>query len=204
MNKKYYLKGEAKFGQHKVVYCNVCLVVESDIAENDLYAEVRQYSNIFKVTGQFSYECSPTDSHPCEANTVGELTLIDNEDSSITTKFNILIVGKNTSMEIVPKKIRKYFWNFYVIGKPVWDKLEISPNQGYQMNKVFTCLNFRGYYEVPVASIIVASTIQEARKMLIERLKESKIPLEEEHFYELQEIDLSQKSVDLLVDGSLF
>ena len=91
-----------------------------------------------------------------------------------------------------------------MIGKPVWDKLEISPNQGYQMNKVFTCLNFRGYYEVPVASIIVASTIQEARKMLIERLKESKIPLEEEHFYELQEIDLSQKSVDLLVDGSLF
>ena len=72
------------------------------------------------------------------------------------------------------------------------------------MNRIFTCTNFRGYWNSAVASVIVAATVQEARKILIEKCKELKIPLEDENFYEFQEINLECKSATILADGGCF
>lgn len=181
------ISGEAKFGQHKILHCRVQLRIQEDIG-------------CVKATGELSYECFPTDDHPLSLNAVGELTLVDSKDSSLSTKCNILIVEKSNSVDIIPKKIRRYFWQFYIVGKPVWDKLQVFENK--IMNRVFTCTNFRGHYSAPVASVIVAPTIQDARQILIEKMKECKIPLED--YYELKEIDLYTQSVDVLIDGSLF
>lgn len=201
----YILSGFLKIGQHKTINCDVQLQIES--MKDDIWST--KIDNVeSRAIGTLSFETSPIE-NPYEfavkKNAVGELTLTD-PNLEDKTKLNILIVEKKSEAWIVPKKIKRYFWNFFVIGKPVWDNLKIFPDNymAENMNRIFYCTNFRGKWESEVAAVIVAQTLQEAKILLIERLKEFKIHPEDEQYYDLKEIDLNSKSATILISGDMF
>jgi hypothetical protein len=199
------LSGFLNIGKHKAIACDVQIQIES--LKDDIWS-----TNIDKTEsraiGTLSFETSPIENpydFPVKNNVVGELTLREPvlEDQ---TKLNILIVDKKSEIWTVPKKIKRYFWNFFVIGKPVWDNLKIFPDNYMKenMNRVFYCTNFRNKWESEVAAVIVAQSLQEAKILLIERLKEFKIHPEDEKFYDLKEIDINSKSAIILISGDMF
>jgi hypothetical protein len=200
------LSGDLKFGQYKGISCNVQLQV--DIHEDDEWAEPdpnynpANYTDGVRVVGEFSFDTSPigwNDKHPIKPNAVGELLVRDGEDSS---KLNILITNKSGEADIIPKKLKRYFWQFFVIGKPSWDKLNIFPEKyrGVKnMNRVYVCTNFRGYWPVGVASVIVATDMRDARRLLNQKLQEVGISVEVE--FDLTEIDLQDKVAVILNNG---
>lgn len=200
------LSGDLKFGQYKGISCSVQLQV--DIHEDDEWAEPdpnynpANYTDGVRVVGEFSFDTSPlgwSDKHPIKPNAVGELLVRDGEDSS---KLNILVTEKSGEADIIPKKVKRYFWQFFVIGKPSWDKLKIFP-ENYRgvknMNRVYACTNFRGYWPVGVASVIVATDMRDARRLLNQKLQEVGISVEVE--FDLTEIDLQDKGAVILNNG---
>ena len=201
------LKGDLKFGQYKTISCNVQL--EVDTHEDDEWAEPdpkynpANYIDGVRVTGEFSFDTSPLDSrekHPIKNNAIGELILRDGDES---TKLNILVVERTASVDIVPKKIKRYFWLFFVVGKPIWDKLGIFPTnwKGVNMNKIYACTDFRGYWPVSVASVIVAADKREAKSLLDQKLREAGIHVEDCE-YTLTEISIDKKGAVILNDGN--
>lgn len=200
------LSGDLKFGQHKGIFCAVQLQIdiheEDDWAESDPNYNPANYIDGVRVVGEFSFDTSPivwADKHPVKPNAIGELIVRDGEDSS---KLNILITEKSGESDVVPKKIKRYFWQFFVIGKPSWDKLKIFPEK-YRginnMNRVYACTNFRGHWPVGVASVVVAIDKREARRLLTQKLQEAGISVEDK--LDLSEIDLQNKGAVILNDG---
>jgi hypothetical protein len=202
------LKGDLKFGQHKCISCNVEL--EVDTHEDDEWAEPDpnynpdNYIDGVRVTGEFSFDAGPIDAwrdkHPIKPNAIGELMLRDGDESS---KLNILVVERTAVVDIVPKKIKRYFWLFFVVGKPIWDSLGIFPEnyRGVKMNRVFACTDFRGYWPVGVASVIVAADKREAKTLLDQKLREAGIPIEGDGDYTLTEISTDKKGATILNNG---
>jgi hypothetical protein len=199
------LPGDLKIGQHKSISCVAQLKIDihydDDWAEPDPNYDPSKYIDGVCIAGKFGFDTSPIgwmDKHPVKPNVVGELTLRDGKENS---KFNILITEKSEESYVVPKKIKRYFWQFFAIGKPIWDELDIFPKdyQGLNMNRLFACTNFRGYWPVSVASVVVASDKQEAKTLLLQKLKEQNIIVEVD--LELTEISLKEKSAVLLNDG---
>lgn len=68
------------------------------------------------------------------------------------------------------------------------------------MMKVFTTTNFKGYYPVGTAAVIVAETEEEADRLLIESL--SKMHLIQDEPPELKEVDTSVPHASVLLDGN--
>ena len=142
MKQHLFFDGELKFGQYKTIFCKVELEIitieDDDWAEPDPDYDPKQYIDGVRVTGEFSFDTSPIfeDKHPVVPNAMGELILKDGED---TTKMNILVVERNSVVQIKPKHINRYFWLFFAIGKPVWDKLRLYPEnyRGINMNKIY-------------------------------------------------------------------
>jgi len=200
------LLGDLKIGQYKAIYCDVQLQI--DIHEDDDWAEPdpnynpANYVDGVRVLGEFYFDTSPigwSDKHPVKSNAVGELTV---RDGTETSKLTILITDKSGETDIIPKQLKRYFWQFFVIGKPNWDKLKIFP-ENYRginnMNRLYACTNFRGYWPVGVASVIVAADKHEARRLLNQKLQEAGIPVEGE--LDLTEIDLKNKGAVILNNG---
>ena len=204
-----FLNGELKFGQYKTIFCKVQLeiatVEDDDWAEPDPNYDPNQYLDGVRVTGEFSFDTSPIfeEKHPVVPNALGELILKDGDE---TTKLNILVIKKNSSVDIKPKHIKRYFWLFYAVGKPIWDKLQIYPEnyRGVNMNKIYSCTDFRGYWPVGVSSIIVASDKREAKMLLDQKLRAEGIPIEGDGMYTLEEINMTQKGSLLLNKGEHF
>lgn len=198
-------KGHLKLGQYKIIDCEVFLVI-SEIKE-DKWLEKSEEINFdefvdgLKITGCLYFDTSPIfdNDHPVQRRTIGELSLIDYDENS--SLFNIYLIECSKKENIIDSHLKRYFWDFLPIGKPVRDKIGIFP-QNYrgkkEMNRVFSCVNFRGnYWDENVASVIVASDKTEARKILEEKLKSLKVPLTGEDFI-LNEIDLDVKFAYIL------
>ena len=201
------LPGELKFGQHKIISCDVQLQI--DIYEDDDWAEPDPdydpdyYHDGVRVTGEFSFDTSPigwSDKHPIKSNAVGELLIRDGKD---TSKVHVLVTEKSGDVDLIPRQLKRYFWQFFAIGKPIWDKLNIYPDnyRGVNMNRIYACTNFRGYWPVGVASVVVAMDKREARRLLDQKLKAAGIPVETNGSYDLTEIDIQSKGVVILNDG---
>ena len=203
------LLGDLKFGQYKAIPCHVEMQIEvhevDEWAEPDPNYDPNRFIDGVRATGEFFFQTSPIlgipNKHPIKSNAIGELTVRHGSD---TSKLNIVITDKSSEVDIVPKKLKRYFWKFFVIGKPLWDNLEIFP-KNYQcvknMNRIFACTDFRGYWPVQVASVVVATDINEAKKILDEKLKEVGIPVEDGFCYKLTEISLRDKGAVILNDG---
>jgi len=201
------LDGELKIGQYKTIYCTVQLKIavieDDDWAKEQVAIDYSQFIDGVRVTGELSFDTSPIewrDKHPVKKSTIGELLLSDGDE---TTKINILLLDKSGEVDILHKQIKRYFWQFFAIGKPAWDKIKIFPDnyRGKTMNRIYSCTDFRGYWPVGVSSVIVASDKKEAKKMLDFSLREAGIPLEGDGDYTLNEIDIQKKSVVILNDG---
>ncbi len=204
--------GELKIDQYKSISCKVDL--EIDQFEHDEWADSNpdynpdNYINDIRVIGEFNFDTSPiawNDKHPVKINANGQLLVYHrSEDGLHTSKFNVLITEKINEVDVVPKKIRRYFWRFFIVGKPIWDHIHVFPDNytGIKMNKVFSCTNFRGYWPTTVSSLVIAKDKQEARIILIKQLEILDIPIEDSNDFVLTEINLNERKAIILNDGS--
>lgn len=200
------LLGDLKFDQHKTIACDVHLKV--DIYEDDDWAEPsidykpENYIDGVRITGEFWFDHSPIydTKHPIKTNAVGKLTV---RDSGEFTTFSILVTEQKDKINILPRQVIRYHWEFFAIGKPSQDQLKIFPEYytGVKMYKLYACTNFRGYWPVQVASVIVANTKQEAKELLEKKLRDSGIPIETDFDYALEEISLRDKGATILNNG---
>lgn len=211
------LSGNLQFGQYKSINCKVDLEIdqheEDEWAKPDLNYNPDNYINGIRVTGEFNFDTSPIDwrtKHPVVLNAIGQLTIHQQiEDAplhlniSSSSKFNILITEKISEIDLVPKKIKRYFWQFFIVGKPVWDNINIFPNDyiGVKMNRIFYCTNFRGYWPASVSSVIVAKDKEDARQILTTQLKLLSIPIEDSDDFILDEINLNKREAIILNNG---
>lgn len=200
------LNGDLKIGQYKTIFCKVQLeiaVVEDDDWADDIPIDYSQFVDGVRVIGELSFDTSPIewrDKHPVKKSVTAELMLNDGDN---TTKINILLIEQSGAVDILPRQIKRYFWQFFAIGKPAWDKIGIFPAnyRGRTMNRVYSCTDFRGYWPVGVSSVIVATDKKEAKRMLNAKLREAGIPMEGDGNYTLTEIDIQAKGVVILNDG---
>lgn len=202
------LDGDLRIGQYKTILCKVqleiAIVEDDDWADDSIPIDYSQFVDGVRVVGELSFDTSPIDwrdNHPVKKSTTGQLTLTDGEE---TSKINILLLEKSGEIDILPRQIKRYFWQFFAVGKPAWDKLKIFPEnyRGRSMNRIYSCTNFRGkYWPVGVASVIVANDKKEAKQLLDAKLKEAGIPIEGDGCYTLTEIDIQSKGVAILNDG---
>lgn len=65
--------------------------------------------------------------------------------------------------------------------------------------KVFTCKDFKGHWPVPVAAVIVAETLEDARLELDARLKAE--GLKQDDRPTLKEVDVTRANVIILSNG---
>ena len=191
-------KGDLKIGQYSNITCNVELKIDihSDsmwIDSNPDY-DPNNYCDGVRIEGELSFDVSPLNSfntkHPVKNNAVGELVFKKYAENS---KLNIIIVEQTSVVEIVPGKIFRYFWLFFVVGKPIWDGLKIFPNnyRGVNVNKIYSCVNFRGDF----IAVITALSRIEAEELLKAKLLENKIQLTD---WKIKEIDVMKKEVNIL------
>jgi hypothetical protein len=203
------LFGELKIGQHKTIHCAVQLQVttinDDEWGDPNEIIDHTEFVDGVRVVGELSFDTSPIESleyFPIQKSVVAELCLRD--DEGLTTKINILFVERSAIVDVNPKHVKRYFWQFYAIGKPIWDKIGIFPTnyRGKNMNRIYFCTDFRGYWPVGVASVVVAADKKEAKRILDAKLRESNIPIEGDGKYTLTEIDIQTKGAAILNDGS--
>jgi hypothetical protein len=210
MLQHYVFDGNLKIGPHKQIPVKVQLEVAT--LEDDEWADDQpahnpdEYIDGVRMTGELSFDTSPiTDGkHPVQRNVVAELTVRHEGESS---RFNILLLERTGVVDVGqqprPQAVKRYFWLFFAIGKPMSDGLELFP-QGYRgrnMNRIYTCTDFRGYWPVGVASLIIAKDRTEAHRMLKQKLKEAGIPEEGDGKYTLEEVSIDKAGVFLLNKG---
>lgn len=195
-------------GKHKTIDASVCLEVHTRIVDEyaapDPNDRPEDYIDGVRVRGELSFDSWPIQgyNHPVQKNVPAVLTLRDGED---TTKVNILLAEKNSEQVVVKDKIKRYFWLFYVVGRPVYDKLELFPKhcrKGNTLNRVFTCTDFRGLWPVGVSSVTIARDSHHAKTLLIEALKKAGINQPEMHDLTMQELDLNQTQAVVLNAGN--
>lgn len=202
------LDGDLKIGQHKTINCAVQLEIE--ILEYDEWADQTipiDYSNFIdgvRILGELSFDIPPlyyNDKHPVRKSVMADLIL---RDDDVTTRINILFLEKSGESVLLKGRIHRYFWQFYAIGKPAWDKIGIFPSnyRGKNMNRFYSCVDFRGYWPVGVASVIVAHDEREALSLLKKQLKDLGIPIEGDGKFKLKEIDIQTKGAVILIDGN--
>jgi hypothetical protein len=203
------LNGSVKFGQYKAISCTVQLKIdiheEDEWAEPDPHYNPSDYIDGVRVTGELFFDSSPLndprEKHPIKPNAVGELTVRDGDESS---KLNIVVIERTGDSDVVPRKIKRYFWLFFVVGKPIRDALGIFPRdyRGVNMNRVYACTNFRGYWSTAVSSVVVASDRREAAQILKNKLQEAGIHFDEGVDLTFTEINIMNKGAVILNDGN--
>lgn len=201
----YTFNGDLNIGQYKTISVQTQLEVatrdgDDEYAEDDPNDPPENYTDGVRVVGELSFDASPIqylDKHPVKQGVVAQLTLRHEGDSS---RFNILLLERTGITDVVPKKIKRYFWMFFAIGKPMFDGLEIFPKgyKGKNVNRVFTCTNFKGVWPVGVSAVVVARDKRQARQLLNKQLEEKGLPITD---YTLEEVSLEQPAAVILNDG---
>lgn len=158
-----------------------------------------------RVTGEFSFDSYPItgrENHPVKKNALGELSLTHEGD---TSRFNVIVIERTGVVDIEEnKRVKRYFWLFFAVGKPMADGLELFPKgyKGRNVYRIYCCTDFRGYWPVGVASVVVARNEAEGRQLLKQKLKEVGIPLEGDGEFNLKEVNTDNPGVFILNDGS--
>lgn len=205
---------ELKIGQHKFISCGVELEVA--VYEDDPYSDSvddpAQYIDGVRVSGEFQFDRSPivhSDKHPVRPNVTGDL-LVKSEGE--TTKFTILIMEKTNEIDhseftdLEKRQVRRYYWSFFGIGKPGWDKIGLFPTDYtgkktvQSPQRVFSCNDFRGYWPSGVSSVVVAANQKQARDILVAELKRRGIHDGEVEF-SLSEVNIYHPGAIILNDG---
>mgnify|MGYP003431470470 CR=1 FL=1 len=184
-------------GKHKSIPTSIQLRITSEVADEIAGTEEKQ----LKAEGELSFDSYATNQWDCpvKPNAVGQLTIIDDSD---TSKLNILFVEKTCEHVLVKDKIKRFFWLFYVIGKPVSDKLELFPEWYMTGNRVFYCTDFRGFFWASeVSSVVVAETPQKAKRLLLNALHEAGVDMPEMKDLTLKELDLGRAHAVVLNKG---
>lgn len=185
--------------------CSVRMTIDTVVEDewSDEKIDLSGYIDGTKITGELSFESPHLDgiNHLIIKPGKAELTLRDGDD---TTKTIIYLIENTKTEQVIPLRLRRYYWLFYAVDKPFWDKLEIFPKKyrGINMNKIYTCTNFRGFQSTQVSSIIIAESKQEAKNLLIDSLNKAKIFIEDENYFEFEEIDIFTKGAIILNDGN--
>jgi hypothetical protein len=204
-----------KIGQHKSLHMHR-VELEVAVYEDDPYADAvddpAQYIDGVRISGEFSFDTSPIhyqDKHPVKPNVTGELTLNSEGESS---KFTILVLEKtneidhSTFTDLEKRQLRRYYWSFFGIGKPAWDKIGLFPTDytgkksTAQPQKVFTCTDFRGFHPLEVSSLIVAPNQKQARESLIAELKRRGL-YDSDVEFTLSEVNIYHPGAIILHDG---
>lgn len=208
--------GYLTIGQHKSISITCNLKVE--VIEDDEFGETPEYNpaeyvNGVRVEGDLYFDSPPIQTyyqdgrwykHPVQKNVMATVNLTQNGDSS---RFNIILIEKVAEIDIIPKKLVRYFWTFFPIGNPLHDKLEIFPEQyrwNNKMNRVYYCTNFRGVWPVEVASVVVAPDKKKARQLLDHELRIVGLPIEKgSEMYTLVELDTTKEQAIVLATGAV-
>lgn len=203
------LNGELKIGQHKSISCNVQLEVatleDDEWADQTIPVDRDGFIDGVRVIGELSFDASPifdSRDHPIQKGVLGELTLQEIEES---TKITVLFLEKSGVSDVVPKHIKRYFWQFAAVGKPFWDKIGIFPKnyRGKNMNRIYTCTDFGGPWP-GFSAIVVATDKVEAKRLLDAKFAEQKILAQGptgDGRYTLVEVDIQEKGAVVLCDG---
>lgn len=199
-------KCHLNIGQHKTIDTDVQLEVatweDDDYADPDPNDKPENYIDGVRSQGELSFDAYPLgwNSHPVKKNAVGQLTIRDGND---TTKLNVVFIQQNGEQTVIKDRIKRYFWLFFVIGKPISDGLELFPywQRGQNVNKLFTCTDFRGIWPVGVSSLVIARDQVQAKKLLVEALQNAGINQPEVNDLTLQEVDLKRSHALVLNKG---
>jgi hypothetical protein len=202
----HYPKCRLNIGQHKTIDSSIHLEVRTRVEDEygvpDPNDNPEHYTDGVRATGELSFDSWPLgwNDSPVKVNSVGQLTILDGSES---TKLNVLFIQKNSEQTIIKDKQKRYFWLFYVLGRPIYDRIEIFPERfrGKLVNKVYTCTDFRGIWPIGVSSVVVAIDKVTAKRMLLDALKRAGIEQPEMNDLTLQELDLSKPGAFVLNTG---
>jgi hypothetical protein len=201
----HYPKCYLSVGGHKTIDSSICLEIAT--ASDDQYAPETDAEFVkselgVRAMGELSFEAYPLRGsvHPVRKNAVGTLTVLDD---GLSSKFNVVFIEKNSDQDIIKDRLKRYFWLFFVVGRPSHDALEIFPEwyRGKIVNKVFVCTDFRGIWPVGVSSVVVAPDRKRAKILLMDILVNAGISQPEIHSATLQEVDLLHSQALLLNKG---
>jgi hypothetical protein len=191
MLETYRLEGELEIAKYKTIDVKVKLEIES------------KEKKVLKASGELFFDHTPiqwNDKHPVKASTTGVLTLIQ---EGITSRFNILILDKVSEKDILPKQIKRYFWTFFVVGKPYFDRLELFPTNFGQinsMNKTFLCIDLPS--ALGNTGIVIASTEEQANSLTVKYVRD--YGLDPQSTYSFVEIDSRQPAVYPVQDMEIY
>lgn len=199
-------------GSYKAIDCKLFLTVET--YDDDEYCltpeDPDDYIDGAKIYGKFYFESSPIgilDKHPCKVGATGSILIT----GDLPTEFPIFITKKGDKIDVEKdgkeRKICRYYWEFISVGQPKTDKLELFPpnytgvkEEIKLKNRLYTCVNFRGFHSRGVSSIVIAPNKGLAREKLEKTLAEKGL-LEDGVYLELEEVSLHQEQAIILQDG---
>ena len=197
-------KSDLKIGQYKTINPEM-VNLEIETYEDDEFRKEKdnkEYMDGIRIQGELIIDI-PFGNKFLRQGMSGILQVIEDGESS---SFNILLVEETGMEVIVPNKIRRYFWHFYGIGKPIRDGLELLPENvsDPKKMKIFHVTDFEGHYPgAGVSAIIVAHDRTEARKLLDIQLDEMDLgPKNRLSHFTVVEFDVSRPHCLILQDGS--
>lgn len=213
MQEQFTFPGNLTIGQYKSI--SVTATIKVEVIEDDEYGETvdynpAEYINGVRIDGELFFDTTPIQSyyqdgrwqkHPVQKNVQAALSLhFENE----TSRFNILLLEKGGEVDLVSKKLRRYFWTFLPIGNPLSDKLGIFPEQ-YRwpntMNRIYYCTDFRGVWPSEVSSLVVAPDKRQAKELLMQQIKAVGLYEEGGDLFTLVELDTSKSQAIILNRG---
>ena len=213
MQEQFTFPGNLTIGQYKSI--SVTATIKVEVIEDDEYGETIDYNpveyiNGVRIDGELFFDTTPIQSyyqdgrwqkHPVQKNVQAALSLhFENE----TSRFNILLLEKGGEVDLVSKKLRRYFWTFLPIGNPLSDKLGIFPEQyrwPNMVNRVYYCTDFRGVWPSEVSSLVVAPDKRQAKELLMQQIKAAGLYEEGGDLFTLVELDTSKSQAIILNRG---
>jgi len=222
MEIKYNFKGRLKVNAYKSMDCDVQMhvsVLEDDPWEsladknklNTIYP-IDQYVDGIRVAGELSFFDQISSPMKISRGTGAgmsesvELELYYSDEPNITSRIKIVFLEKTATIRIQGNyNENKIYWQFCIIGTPLADGMNIFPDDftGSNTLKVYSCNDFRGVWPYPVSSIIVASNVKEAKRILLHELNRAGIPIEDSGHFTFIKLDLSKSGCFILNDGKV-
>ena len=221
MERKHKFEGRLKINAYKSVPCNVQLhisILEDDPWEAlaDKKAKtvypIDQYIDGVRVAGELSF--LDQISSPMKINRGTGTGMSENveleffypDEPNVTSRIKIVFIEKTATTRIPSNyNENRVYWQFCMIGKPLSDSINIFPEDftGSNTLKIYSCTDFRGIWSYPVASVVVASNVKEAKIILCNEMSRAGIPIEGLGDFTFTKLDVSKAGCFILNDGKV-
>lgn len=183
---RYFFKNGNLILSGQTLYVTVEMFVET--IDDDPFKEIvstKEFVNGVKITGEISFE-QTVGKYKFPKDTIANLKILDGDKGS---SFNILLTEQTGESDVLPKKLKRYFWSFLPIGDPEYDKLEIFPVQYKKPNKIN-----RIYYlsDSENKILIVAQNKKEAYDLILNSELDQKY-----NILNLKELDTNNSGITL-------